>query len=64
MLFAGAGMSLLVMSAELITLFINLEVLSVATYALTAYLRRGARPSEAGFKYFILENVLAFCNQL
>ncbi len=54
MLFAAAGMSLLGLSAEFITLFINLEVLSVATYALTAWLRRGSRPSEAGFKYFIL----------
>ena len=54
LLFGGAGMSLLVMSSELITLFINLEILSVATYALTAYLRRGPRPAEAGFKYFIL----------
>ncbi|MBZ4415201.1 NADH-quinone oxidoreductase subunit N [Myxococcus sp. RHSTA-1-4] len=54
MLFASAGMSLLAMSNELITLFVNIEVLSIATYALTAYLRRGTRPSEAGFKYFIL----------
>src|SRR5262249_41314765 len=54
LLFGGAGMSLLAMSSELITLFINLEILSVATYALTAYLRRGPRPAEAGFKYFIL----------
>lgn len=54
MLFAGAGMSLLALSAEFITLFINLEVMSIATYALTAFLRRGPRPSEAGFKYFIL----------
>jgi NADH-quinone oxidoreductase subunit N len=54
MLFAAAGMSLLAMSAELITLFINLEVLSVSTYALTAFLRKGPRPAEAGFKYFIL----------
>jgi NADH-quinone oxidoreductase subunit N len=53
-LFAAAGMSLLGLSAEFITLFINLEVLSIATYALTAFLRRGPRPSEAGFKYFIL----------
>jgi NADH-quinone oxidoreductase subunit N len=52
-LFAAAGMSLLALSAELITLFVNLELLSVATYALTAYLRR-ARPAEAGFKYFLL----------
>jgi NADH-quinone oxidoreductase subunit N len=54
LLFAAAGMSLLSLSAEFITLFINLEVMSVATYALTAFLRRGPRPSEAGFKYFIL----------
>ncbi len=54
MLFAAAGMVLLGLSAEFITLFVNLEVLSVATYALTAWLRRGSRPSEAGFKYFIL----------
>ncbi len=53
-LFAAAGMSLLAMSNEFVTIFINLEVMSVATYALTAYLRRGTRPSEAGFKYFIL----------
>ncbi|MCP3144227.1 NADH-quinone oxidoreductase subunit N [Pyxidicoccus xibeiensis] len=54
MLFATAGMSLLAMSNELITIFVNVEVLSIATYALTSYLRRGTRPSEAGFKYFIL----------
>jgi NADH-quinone oxidoreductase subunit N len=54
MLFASAGMSLLAMSNELITVFVNVEVLSIATYALAAYLRRGTRPSEAGFKYFIL----------
>jgi NADH-quinone oxidoreductase subunit N len=54
MLFSASGMSLLGLSSELITLFVNLEVMSIATYALTAWLRRGSRPSEAGFKYFIL----------
>lgn len=54
MLFAGAGGSLLALSNELITIFVSLEILSVATYALTAYLRKGPRSSEAGFKYFIL----------
>ena len=54
LLFGGAGMSLLGLSNELILLFINLEILSVATYALASYLRRGPRPAEAGFKYFIL----------
>jgi NADH-quinone oxidoreductase subunit N len=54
MLFASAGMSLLALSSELIVLFINVEILSVSTYALAAYLRRGPRPAEAAFKYFIL----------
>jgi NADH-quinone oxidoreductase subunit N len=54
MLFAGAGMSLLAMSSELVMLFVSLEIMSIATYALAAYLRRGPRPTEAGFKYFIL----------
>jgi NADH-quinone oxidoreductase subunit N len=54
MMFATAGMSLLAISNELITVFVNIEVLSIGTYALTSYLRRGTRPSEAGFKYFIL----------
>lgn len=54
LLFSAAGMSLLAMSDELITLFISLEILSVATYALTAFLRKGPRPAEAAFKYFIL----------
>jgi len=54
MLFAAAGMSLLASSNELITVFVSIEVMSIATYALASYLRRGPRPSEAGFKYFIL----------
>ncbi|MGO8969281.1 MAG: NADH-quinone oxidoreductase subunit N [Myxococcaceae bacterium] len=54
LLFATAGMSLLAMSSELIMLFVSLEVMSISTYALAAYLRRGSRPTEAGFKYFIL----------
>jgi NADH-quinone oxidoreductase subunit N len=53
-LFAAAGMSLLALSSDLVMIFISLEVMSVAVYALTAYLRRGQRPSEAAFKYFIL----------
>ncbi len=54
LLFATAGMSLLALSNELIMLFVSLEVMSISTYALAAYLRRGPRPTEAGFKYFIL----------
>jgi len=54
LLFAAAGMSLLAVSNELITLFVNLELMSVATYALAAFWRRGNRSVESAFKYFIL----------
>ena len=40
--------------ADLLVAFISIEVMSLATYALAAYLRRGKRPTEAAFKYFIL----------
>jgi NADH-quinone oxidoreductase subunit N len=53
-LFGAAGMSLLGLSADLLMIFVALETMSVAVYALTAYLRRGQRPAEAAFKYFLL----------
>ena len=54
LLFAAAGMSLLSISNEFVTLFVNLELMSLATYALAAFWRRGTRSVEAGFKYFVL----------
>ena len=53
-LFASAGMSLLGMSADLLLAFISIEVMSLATYALAAWMRRGRKPAEAAFKYFLL----------
>ncbi len=52
--FAGAGMILLAVATDLLTIFVALEVMSLATYALTAWLRSNARPAEAALKYFIL----------
>jgi NADH-quinone oxidoreductase subunit N len=52
--FSAAGMSLLGMSTDFLTAFISIEVMSISTYALSAYLRRGLRPSEAAFKYLVL----------
>ena len=52
--FAAAGMIILADATDLITLFIALEVMSLAIYALTAYLRSSARPAEAALKYFVL----------
>ena len=53
-MFSAAGMCLLAQATDLIVIFVSLEVMSLAVYALCAYLRRGKRPAEAAFKYFIL----------
>jgi NADH-quinone oxidoreductase subunit N len=45
------------MSAHFIALFLGLELLSVALYALFAYLRPDARSLEAGIKYLLLAAV-------
>jgi len=52
--FAAAGMVLLVQVTDLLTLFVALEVMSLAIYALTAWLRATPRPAEAALKYFTL----------
>ncbi|HWV39016.1 MAG TPA: NADH-quinone oxidoreductase subunit N [Vulgatibacter sp.] len=53
-LFGAAGMSLLAMGTDLLLIFVAIEIMSVSTYALAAYMRRGVKPAEAAFKYFIL----------
>jgi NADH-quinone oxidoreductase subunit N len=53
-MFSAAGMCLIAQATDLIVIFLALEVLSLSLYALCAYLRRGKRPAEAAFKYFIL----------
>ena len=54
MLFAACGMLLLTMVAELITLFIALEIMSLAVYTLVGYDRRSVVRSEAVLKYLML----------
>ena len=53
-LFASCGMILLGMATDYLVAFIAIEVMSLGTYTLSAYMRRGRRPAEAAFKYFIL----------
>jgi NADH-quinone oxidoreductase subunit N len=53
-LFATAGMMFMAGARDLIVLFLGLEVMSVAVYALTAFNRRDRRSAEAGLKYFLL----------
>ncbi len=53
-LFAASGMALVGMASDLLVAFVAIEIMSLATYSLAAYVRRGKRPSEAAFKYMIL----------
>jgi NADH-quinone oxidoreductase subunit N len=54
LLLAASGMMVLVESADLITFFIALEILSLALYALAGMYRRDPRSNEAAIKYFVM----------
>ncbi|MCL4839605.1 MAG: NADH-quinone oxidoreductase subunit N [Thermoanaerobaculia bacterium] len=53
-LWCAAGLLLLVRSAELLTLFLALELLSLCLYALAAFNRGSAWSTEAAIKYFLM----------
>ncbi|HEY0957840.1 MAG TPA: NADH-quinone oxidoreductase subunit NuoN [Novosphingobium sp.] len=53
-LFAALGMGMMVSATDLITLYIGLELNSLAAYVLAAFLRTDERSAEAGLKYFVL----------
>ncbi len=53
-LLATAGMMFMVGARDLIVIFLGLEVMSIAVYALTAFNRRDRKSAEAGLKYFLL----------
>jgi len=53
-LFAVLGMMVMVSAASLLTLYLGLELMSLALYALVALQRDSAAASEAAMKYFIL----------
>ncbi len=53
-LFAALGMSLMVSASDMITLYIGLELNSLAAYVLAAFIRNDERSAEAGLKYFVL----------
>jgi NADH-quinone oxidoreductase subunit N len=54
MLWAACGLLLLVRAVELLTLFLALELLSVALYGLAGFHRRLAASVEAALKYFLM----------
>ena len=53
-LFGAAGMGLMVASAELIVIFLGLEMSSISTYILVGYRRQEKQSNEASLKYFLL----------
>lgn len=53
-LLATAGMIVLATAADLVVLFLGLEVMSVAVYALAGLSRSDVRSPEAALKYFLL----------
>ena len=53
-LFTTIGMGLMVSAVDLLTLYIGLEMQSLAAYVLASFLRTDDRSAEAGLKYFVL----------
>jgi NADH-quinone oxidoreductase subunit N len=53
-LLSTTGMLMLISAADLIALYLGLELMSLALYVLAAINRDSTRSSEAGLKYFIL----------
>jgi NADH-quinone oxidoreductase subunit N len=54
LLFSVAGQCVMVSAAELIMIFIGLEISSISSYILAGYLRDDKRANEAALKYFLL----------
>src|SRR5256712_1194717 len=53
-LFATMGMMFMAGAADLVTLYISLETMAIATYILVGFLRSNQRSNEASMKYFLL----------
>jgi NADH-quinone oxidoreductase subunit N len=53
-LLSSVGMGMMVSAADLLTLYVGLELQSLAAYVLASFMRRDTRSAEAGLKYFIL----------
>ena len=56
-LFATIGMLIMTSASNLMTLYVGLELQSLALYVLAAFARDNLRSSEAGLKYFVLSGL-------
>ncbi|MEM2990461.1 MAG: NADH-quinone oxidoreductase subunit N [Halobacteria archaeon] len=54
LLLATVGMMVVASASDLITLFVGLELASLSTYALAAFVKRDPQCSEAAMKYFLI----------
>jgi NADH-quinone oxidoreductase subunit N len=57
MLFSTVGMMIMAGASNLMTLYLGLELMSLALYVLAASSRDELRSSEAGLKYFVLSSL-------
>jgi NADH-quinone oxidoreductase subunit N len=53
-LLSAVGMGMMVSATDLLTLYVGLELQSLAAYVLASFQRRDNRSAEAGLKYFVL----------
>lgn len=54
MIFAALGMGMILSAADLMTLYMGIETLSLSSYVLASFHRDSPRSAEAGLKYFVL----------
>ncbi|HVZ09697.1 NADH-quinone oxidoreductase subunit NuoN [Rhodopila sp.] len=57
MMFSTVGMMIMASAGNLMTLYVGLELQSLALYVLAAFARDDVRSSEAGLKYFVLSSL-------
>ena len=53
-LFSAIGMGMMASASDLLTLYVGLELQSLAAYVLATFQRSDTRSAEAGLKYFVL----------
>lgn len=53
-LLSAVGMGMMVSAGDMLTLYVGLELQSLAAYVLASMMRRDLRSAEAGLKYFVL----------
>jgi NADH-quinone oxidoreductase subunit N len=53
-LLSAVGMGMMVSAIDMLSLYVGLELQSLAAYVLASFLRRDGRSAEAGLKYFVL----------